>query len=77
MSKKSSPQPVHALHEFDQKGNHRIVTFDGGQPNASTWFAYSAIAYHRGFHAATDYFNGALPTGLFQVKLVHYERLGV
>lgn len=66
-----------AIHEFDQKGNHRIVLLENGQPNASTWFSYQAIAYHKGIWAATDYFNGSLPTGLFKCSLVSYEQLGV
>jgi len=66
---------TYSIHEFDQKGNHRIVTFDGGVPTTSPWFAFNAIAFHKGIHAATDYFNGALPCGLFKVSLIHYERL--
>lgn len=67
---------VHALHEFDQKGNHRIVVIEDGVPNASTWFAFQAIASHKSYYAATDYFNGALPSGLFHCRTAKHERLG-
>lgn len=66
---------THYTHEFDQKGNHRIVSFKDGVPTPSSWFAFNTIASHKGILAATDYFNGALPCGLFKVSLVHYERL--
>ena len=65
----------HAVHEFDLKGNHRIVLFKDGVPTVGKWTPFNAIANIGNILAVTDHFLGELPCGLFQVKLVAYERI--
>ena len=73
--KSSKKRECHAVHEFDLKGNHRIVLFENGVTNVGKWTPFNAIAHNEGILAATDHFQGAIPCGLFQVKLVPYERI--
>lgn len=63
------------MHEYDGRANHRIVSMENGVPNAGPWASYAAIATHKGLLAATDYYNGILPTGVFKVSLRNYETL--
>lgn len=63
------------IHEHDQMGNHRIVIMTDGKPTTSQWFSYKAIAHFKGLYAATDYFNGNLPAGVFRVSAQKFETL--
>lgn len=56
-------------HEYNSKGEHRIVIFEGGKPDAGEWVGYEKVAQHRdGLRAGTEYHQGLFPIGVFTCK---------
>jgi hypothetical protein len=68
---------MRVIHEYDNKGNHRIkVISDDNKEAYGRWVGYRNIATCKGFHATTDYFEGTLPVGVFRLNIVPHEVAG-
>jgi len=64
-----------AIHEFNSKGQHRIVTIcDDGTNSAGEWVAPTDLAHHLDLHACADPSFG-LPAGIFKVKELAHQVL--
>jgi hypothetical protein len=63
------------VHESNERGFHRIVIHHNGITTAGQWVAYSAIAQHEGYLAATENFSGELPKGVFKTTAVVHTAL--
>lgn len=62
------PRPT-VVHEYSGFGRHRIV-YDG---IPGPWAEYSQLATHsKHIKAATDYWKGILPEGIFLIKSIAY-----
>jgi len=72
------------IHEYDQHGRHRIVCVPEGKGETehSGWTAFTEVATFKPksskveYKAATAYFNGKLPQGLFTVAPREYTVIG-
>lgn len=63
-------------HEFNSKGEHRIVVFENGKPDVGEWVGYEKVAQHRnGLRAGTEYHQGLFPIGVFTCKKAESSHL--
>lgn len=66
------------LHEYDDSANHRIVVVDvEGKRSVGQWTGYKTLAHHRGYLAATAYFEGTLPVGVFRINHIPHSMVKV
>ena len=70
----SNPLRQAPIHESDNVGRHRIVTFRAGIPEHSPWFQAYEIAIFRDLRATAQDILG-LPRGIFRVASVKHEVL--
>lgn len=64
------------IHEYGLNGQHRIVCIaEDDEPSAGEWAAFTALAQHKGFLAATEYHAGDLPSGVFKVQAVAHKTI--
>lgn len=74
-TRKSSAKPVKVttiVHEFNHKEQHRIVLVGGSTADVGQWVDYTQIAELNQYRAATDYYKGVLPTGIFTTQSRDY-----
>ena len=62
------------VHEIDEVGRHRIVTFRAGIPERSSWFQPYEIAVFNELRASVKELGG-IPKGIFRVVAVKHEVL--
>ena len=63
------------LHEFNSKGQHRVVAVaDDGTNSAGDWAEPHNFAHHLDVHANADPANG-LPAGVFKTREVSHQVL--
>lgn len=64
------------VHEYGSNGQHRIIlTDEAGELHPGNWAGFMDLAQNRGYLAATEYYNGALPSGVFQVRSVAHKTI--
>lgn len=64
-----------AVHEFNDKGQHRIVTIaDDGTNSHGEWVETRHLATHLDLYASADPSSG-LPAGIFKVREVPHQVL--
>jgi len=75
-SRKTNPATVLQLvHESRLGGHHRIVLIRSSGPDAGPWAAFEHLAEHKGYKAATTFWAGVLPVGIFKTLGVSYTEL--
>lgn len=68
-------EPLHLIHEHVD-GSHRIVTVGKDGVSVGKWAARNEIAVLADLRATTSFWDGVLPTGIFDCRELKYSGLG-
>ncbi len=65
---------MNVIHEYDAQGKHRIVVIDANDKRTEgRWVEHRSLAQHKGYYAASDFYKGILPEGVFRMNWVPHE----
>lgn len=68
-------EPLHLIHEHVD-GSHRIVTVGKDGVSVGKWAARNEIAVLADLRATTSFWDGVLPTGIFDCRELKHSGLG-